>query len=195
MTIEINKYSIASTAVLPCYEEQQGQESRAYLYVELRDEGEMWVGYKLPSDYSWSASEDAGYLHRFGIPNNLTPQGYNDLLDHSTIKELAELMVKEAEEYYDGSNYRMRLSDTGNDARETLERLCESIDCADYQCLEPVCAYWYLTDGSYEALMSNGGTHEEVAERIVQEARKDGYYLSVADVERHLEEMKEAIED
>lgn len=194
MAIEINKYSIASTEILPCYEERQGQESRAYLHLDLNGDGEMWVGYKLPSDYSWSASEHSGYMHTFRIPNNLTPQGYNDLLDHPTIKELAELMVKEAEEYYDGSNYRMRLSQVGEDARETLERLCESIDCADYQSLDPWCADMYLQHVTYQDLTANGGTHEEIAERIVVEARKDGIHLSAVDVENRLDEMQEEVE-
>lgn len=189
MAIEINKFSIASTKILPCYEERQGQESRAYLYVELRDGGEIWVNYKTPSDYTWSPSEHAGYLHTFRIPNNLTPQGYNDLLDHPMIKELAEIMVKEAEEMYANGNHYIHLSDTGNNAREALERFCDSIEHGDYESLEPAGAHYYLAEGSYEALMCNGGTHEEVAKRIVQEALVDGYYLSAVDVENRLDEM------
>jgi hypothetical protein len=80
------------------------------------------------------------------------------------------------------------------DAEEALINLCEAIEPGDYESLEPAGAHYYLAESSYEALMSAGGTHEEVAERIVAEAIKDGYYLIAYDVEKHLDAMKEAAE-
>lgn len=191
MTINISKFKLAASDLLPCYDEVQGQETRAYIYVDISNK-EMWVGCKQPSDNTLSFREARGYLRSFRIPNNLTSRGYNDLLDHPSIRELAELMVAEASEYYDGSNYRIRLSQVGMDAEVTLMNLCNAIEHGDYESLEPAGAHYYIAEGSYEALMSAGGTHEEVAERIVAEAIKDGYYLNAYDVEKHLDGMKEA---
>jgi hypothetical protein len=191
MTINISKFKVAASDLLPCYDEVQGQETRAYIYVDISNK-EMWVGCKQPSDNTLSFREARGYLRSFRIPNNLTSRGYNDLLDHPSIRELAELMVAEASEYYDGSNYRIRLSQVGMDAEVTLMNLCNAIEHGDYESLEPAGAHYYIAEGSYEALMSAGGTHEEVAERIVAEAIKDGYYLIAYDVEKHLDAMKEA---
>jgi hypothetical protein len=191
MTINISKFKVAASDLLPCYDEVQGQETRAYIYVDISNK-EMWVGCKQPSDNTLSFREARGYLRSFRIPNNLTSRGYNDLLDHPSIRELAELMVAEASEYYDGSNYRIRLSQVGMDAEVTLMNLCNAIEHGDYESLEPAGAHYYIAEGSYEALMSAGGTHEEVAERIVAEAIKDGYYLIAYDVEKHLDAMKDA---
>lgn len=188
MAIQISKFKVAAMDLLPCYDEVQGQETRAYIYVDISN-NEMWVGCKQPSDTTLHFRERRGYVHSFRVPNNLTSKGYNDLLDHPTLRQLAELMIAEAEEMYSGSEYYIHLSDTGNDAKEAIERLCDSIQHGDYQSLEPVCAYWYLTDGSYDALMSNGGTHAEVAERLAAEAAKDGYYLTADDVKNHLDEI------
>lgn len=193
MTINISKFKVAASDLLPCYDEVQGQETRAYIYVDISNK-EMWVGCKQPSDNTLSFREARGYLRSFRIPNNLTSRGYNDLLDHPSIRELAELIVAEASEYYDGSNYRIRLSQVGMDAEVTLMNLCNAIEPGDYESLEPAGAHYYIAEGSYEALMSAGGTHEEVAERIVAEAIKNGYYLIAYDVEKHLDGMKETAE-
>lgn len=193
MTIEIHKFDETKVSTLPCYEEAQGQETTAYLCVHVLKK-QLWVATKLPWDNGISPREARGYVHTFRVPNNLTARGYNDLMEGSGLQELVELISDGAEEHCANGNYYVHLSDTGNDAKETLERLCDSIEHGDYESLEPVCAYWYLTDGSYEALMSNGGTHAEVAERVVVEAAKDGYYLTARDVQKRLEEMKEATE-
>lgn len=193
MTINISKFKLAASDLLPCYDEVQGQETRAYIYVDISNK-EMWVGCKQPSDNTLSFREARGYLRSFRIPNNLTSRGYNDLLDHPSIRELAELMVAEASEYYDGSNYRIRLSQVGMDAEVTLMNLCNAIEHGDYESLEPVCAYWYLTNDSYEDLVCNDESHEDIAKRVVTEARKDGYFLTVLDVQNRLDEMKEATE-
>jgi hypothetical protein len=187
MTIEINKFSTESSDTLPCYDTAGGNESRAYLYVDVSDR-EMWVGYKLGHDNSWGIREDRRYVHTFRVANNLTAEGYNDLLSRPGLAHLVEQLINECEEYYDGSNYRMRVSERGQDVIEAIERYCE--DTSDCDSLEPWDAGMYLQDGSYEALMEGGGTHEEVAERLVQEARKDGYYLTARDVENRLEVMK-----
>jgi hypothetical protein len=191
MTIKVNKYKVASSTHLPLYNEVQGQETRAYIYINLPN-NDMWVGCIQPMTNTWLCPQARGYLRSFRIPNNLTSKGYNDLLDHPTIRELADLMVAEASEYYDGNNDMMRLSQVGMDAEEALMNLCEAIEPSDYESLEPAGAHYYIAEGSYEALMSAGGTHEEVAERIVAEAIKDGYYLIAYDVEKHLDAMKEA---
>jgi hypothetical protein len=54
----------------------------------------------------------------------------------------------------------------------------------------------YLQHVTYQDLTATGGTHEEIAERIVIEARKNGIHLSAVDVESRLDEMQEeAAED
>lgn len=193
MAIEINKFDEAKVPALPCYEEVRGQETIAYLCVDVLKK-QLWVAAKLPWDNGISARQARGYVHTFRVPNNLTARGYNDLMEGSGLQELVELISDGAEEHCANGNYYVHLSDTGNDAKETLERLCDSIEHGDYESLEPVCAYWYLTDDSYEDLVCNDESHEDIAERVVTEARKDGYFLTVLDVQNRLDEMKEATE-
>lgn len=194
MSIEINKFTAATATSLPCYEEVQGQETIAYLCVHVLKK-QLWVAAKLPWDNGISPREARGYVHTFRVPNNLTARGYNDLMETPTVQIMAGLMSEEAEELYANGNYYVHLSDTGNDAEMAMQRFCDSIEHGDYESLEPVCAYWYLADGSYEDLMCNGGTHAEVAERVAVEAAKDGYYLDARDVQKRLMEMKEAQDD
>jgi hypothetical protein len=188
MTIEIHKFDETKVSTLPCYEEAQGQETTAYLCVDVLRK-QLWVAAKLPRDNGISPRQARGYVHTFRVPNNLTARGYNDFMEGPGLQGLVELMSKEAEEHCANGNSYVHLSDTGNDAREALERLCESVECGDYEGLEPVCAYWYLTDSSYAELAAKG------PEGVVAEALKDGYYLDARDVQKRLMEMKEAQDD
>ena len=194
MAIQISKLSTQSSDALPCYDTAGGGESRAYLYVDVSDR-EMWVGYKMSCDNSWGVREHRGYVHTFSVPNNFTPSGYNDLLSRPGLQMLVERLIDECEEVYDGSNYKMRISLEGEEVKIAIARYCEE-EIYDCESLEPWDAGMYLQDGTYEALTANGGTHEEIAERIVVEARKDGIYLSAVDVESQLDKMaEEASED
>jgi hypothetical protein len=193
MAIEINKFSTKSSDTLPCYDTAGGNESHAYIYVDVSDR-EMWVSYKLGHDNSWGIREDRRYVHTFRVANNLTAEGYNDLLSRPGLAHLVEQLINECEEYYDGSNYRMRVSERGQEVIEAIERYCE--DTSDCESLDPWCADMYLQHVTYQDLTATGGTHEEIAERIVIEARKNGIHLSAVDVESRLDEMQEeAAED
>lgn len=193
MAIQINKFSTNSSDALPCYDTAGGNESHAYIYVDVEDK-EMWVSYKLGHDNSWSIREDRRYVHTFRVANNLTADGYNDLLSRPGLAHLVEQLINECEEYYDGNNYRMSVSERGQEVIDAIERYCE--DTSDCESLDPWCADMYLQEGTYEALTANGGTHEEIADRIVAEARRDGIHLSAVDVENRLDEMQEeAAED
>lgn len=191
MNIRINKYNPAMDNNLPLYREECGQESRAYLYVDTDGDGEMWVDYKNASDNSCSPREWHGIVRRFRIPNNLTELGYNQLLGYKLVLELAQLIIDGSEVYWDGNNYCARMDENAQEAHDALERFCDCIEPNDFSSLDPVCADYYLVDGTYEALMSSGGTEEDVAERIVAEAIKDGYFLGARDVKKTLLAMKD----
>ena len=190
MAIQISKFSEKSSDTLPCYEETRGNESRAYLYVDLSDH-EIFVGYKSTHDNSWGVREHRGYVRKFRLPNNWTVKGYNDFMSQPELSRLVEQLIDESEEVYDGSNYRMQLSVRGQEIIYAIERLCDDAEFEGYASLQPVCAFWYLQDDTYEDLMANGDTHEGLAKKLIEEARKDGYYLTVGDIENRLDEMAE----
>ena len=47
----------------------------------------------------------------------------------------------------------------------------------------------YLENTTYQALAEDGGTHGEIARRVVEEAKEQGVLLSVDDVEEVLDLM------
>jgi hypothetical protein len=190
MTIDINLYTGKSSTRLPAYWEEGEQESRAFLYLDLEGEGEMWIGSKSPSNNCWGMREHWGIQRTYSVPNNLTEVGYNNLMQHQRVTSLAKIIHEDSEVVWDGSNYRIKMGNSAEVADWALEAFCNSIEPGDFESLQPVCASHYLVDGTYEALMSSGGTEGEVAQRIVAEAAKDGFFLTVRNVEITLERMK-----
>lgn len=184
MAIELNLYTSPDETTLPMYWEEGEQESRAYLYLDLEGDGEMWVGSKSPSNNSCGTREFSGIVRVYSIPNNLTEVGYNDLMQHPTVASLAKLIHEDSEVVWSGiTGYRIEMGDDALEAEIALEAFCASIEPGDFQALEPVCASYYLQGNIVE---------EDNAEKIVEQAIRDGYYLSVVEVEKELNNRKEA---
>jgi len=177
MTIELNLYTSKNEKRLPMYWEEGEQESRAYLYLDLEGDGEMWVAAKSPSMHSWGQREHWGIQRLYSIPNNLTELGYNDLMQHPTVASLAKVIHEDSEVVWSNGNYRIEMGDDALEAEIALEAFCASIEPGDFQALEPVCAAYYLQGNIVE---------EDTAEKIVEQAIRDGYYLSVVEVQKEL---------
>lgn len=195
MTIEINLHENASDKTCPCYFEQGGQESKAYLYLDLEGEGEMWIGSKYPSDNSWGHREHHKIQYRYAIPNNLTEVGYNQLLRDAKVLALAERVVAGAEIEWDGGNYRGALNDDAEAAEDELSRYLEQVTAADYDSLEPWDAAMWLDLSPLSSLVKDGETHEQAAERLRLEALRERAYLSAVDIEEELDRKKEREEE
>lgn len=191
MTIDINLYTGKSETRLPAYWEERGQESRAYLYLDLEREGEMWIGSKSPSNTCYGMREHWGVQRTYRVPNNLTEVGYNSLMQHPKVASLAATILKGSEVIWNGSNYSVKMTDEAAAANIELDDFCNSIEPGCFQSLEPVCASYYLANDTYKTLMSNGSTEKDVAKWIVEKAIKDGFSLEVRDVEKTLSNMKE----
>lgn len=189
MAIDINKYIAASDAKLPLYREYGEQESRAYLVLDVEGEGEMWAAYKAPHENGCNSRQWSGIQRWYQIPNNLTELGYNQLMTDSEILTLCERIVAGAEYYWDGNNYRVRLSDDARDADEELSEVCSMIDYHDYCHLEAASAAHYLNDTRYHNLVLAGEDHDAASERLAAEALRDGYYVSAVEIEKALDQM------
>ena len=190
LTIE----QLTSEHALPLYEESQGQEGPAYLYLDTRD-GEVYVrGIHPAYANSWGVDEHNGHVRKWRIPNNLTVQGYNSLLSEQKLRELLERVYQGAEEYYDGNNYRTKLTEDAIEASETLNDYLHDIN-GDFESLEPWDAWMWLEQSSYIDLVRDGESHEDAAQRLHAEAMREGKYCSAANIEVTLDEMKKRAED
>jgi len=190
LTIE----QLTSEHALPLYEESQGQEGSAYLYLDTRD-GEVYVrGIHPAYANSWGVDEHNGHVRKWRIPNNLTVQGYNSLLSEQKLRELLERVYQGAEEYYDGNNYRTKLTEDAIEASETLNDYLHDIN-GDFESLEPWDAWMWLEQSSYIDLVRDGESHEDAAQRLHAEAMREGKYCSAANIEVTLDEMKKRAED
>jgi hypothetical protein len=185
-TLTINKYE--SNYTLPLYTDYAGQESTAYLCLDMRD-GEVSFEERAPHNNGYSQDEFNGYVRTFKIPNNLTVSGLNELLQDRQVIDALRAILSSGEEFYNGNNYRMRLSDDGNEA----EAFLDSYEFGGrYDSLEVMSAEWYLNSCSYASLVQHGDTHEEVAVDLAAEALKNGMFVSASDIENTLDNMKEA---
>lgn len=188
--LQFDKYE--SDHALPLYEESQGQAGPAYLYLDARD-GQVWVrGIHPAHASSWGIDEHNGHVCRWGIANNLTAAGINELLaDLEVLTRLASVLAG-AEEYYDGNNYRTRLSAQADESREDLERYLAD---SSYSSLEVWDAFQWLDLTSYADLVRAGETHEDAAIRLSKEALSDGIWVHPVDVEKALAYKQERQED
>lgn len=192
MTIEIELYKEPSDTELPLYFEHGAQESRALLYLDIEGAGEMWVGSKAPSDNSWGQREHHKIQYAYTIPNNLTELGYNQLMQDDKIVALCERIVAGGSVEWDGSNFRGELNEDAESAEYELSQYLDQVTAADYSSLEPWSADMWLNDLKLSALVQDGETHEQVAERLQAEAlKKDRVYLNVVDLENELDRRKE----
>lgn len=187
--LEIQK--VESTQALPLYTDYAGQESSAWLCLDTRD-GDVYV-MELAPHYrnSCSQAEWNGHIRRWQIPNTLTVKGLNQLLEDPEILTDLQSVLDNSEEIYDNARncYRTVLSEDGTTAAKHLEYTLAYNYERGYDSLNPVSAAHYLDASTYSALMCNGESHEGVAEQIVREALKDGFYLNVVDVEKTLNWM------
>jgi len=181
--LKIDTYT--SDYTLPLYTDYAGQESRAYLCLDMRD-GEVYFEERGPHHNGCSQDEYAGYIRTFAIPNNLTVQGLNELLQDRQVIDALRTILSSGEEFYDGNNYRMRLSDDGDEAEAFLDTYEYG---GRYASLEVACAEYYLRDCSYASLVRNNETHEVAAARLAKEAQRNGFFVSASDIENTLESM------
>lgn len=179
---------------LPCYEEVQGQESRAFLHLSI-DTFEVWVSSQHPWNNGCSTREWHRIERAYPIPNNLTAQGYNDLMSSKRVGELVREIINGATIEWDGSNYKGYYNAEAEAASDALYLLCETLDCTDYDHLNPVCAEEYIGHLSLRELVMPGEAHEDAASRIVSNGRKELYYLSHCDVERALNRKQQDEEE
>jgi len=179
MTLELNLYETKSSTILPLYVEVLGEESSAYLFVaqdpQAPGHGEVWVGYKLPGDRTISAREHVGEIRKFRIPNNLTELGYNQVMTDPYLQRLISSLLN------------------GQDTEEQIDAFCRTLEVSglDYDRLDPVSADWYLREENYSSLMSAGGSEEKIAQILVHDAWKDGYFLNKNEVLQVLRKMRE----
>ena len=164
---------------LPLYEESQGQEGPAYLYLDTRDGGVSLEAKHPAYANTWGQDEQNGHVRRWNVPNNLTVDGINQLLTDQDVLTRLEAIMGGTEEYYDGSNYRTKLSEQAEETSEELERYLSD---SNYPSLEAWSAHQWLNAVSYADCVQNGETHEQAATRLKGEALKSGIYLSEYDV-------------
>lgn len=177
--------------ILPLYTEYQGQSGKAYLYLDTRD-GEVYLRGKHSFDNGVSGDEAAGHIRSWEVPNDLTVAGCNELLADPAITDRLKQIMAGAEEYYDGSNFRTRLSEDARDVSDDLELYLNiQIFGSHYDTLEVRSADNFLSLVGYSRCVRDGESHEEAAERIVAEALAEGYYLIVADVVKVLGKKQE----
>lgn len=189
--LTIEKFT--SDDLLPLYIECQGQEGPAYLYLDTRN-GEVWVAAKHPAHAStWGQDEHNGHVRKWRIPNNLTVQGINDLLEDPQVIKHLETIISSAEEYYDGQNYRISLSQEGGDAYDDLTNYFDDVrayhDRYDY--LEPATAEHFLDCTPYSQCVELGETHEQAAKRLSSDALAQGLVIGEYELEKALDIKKQ----
>jgi hypothetical protein len=174
---------------LPLYWEERGQESHAYLYLDVRD-GEVWVAAKSPSNNTWSVDEHHKHVCSWSIPNNLTTDGLNELLRCSTLQNLLLQLCDVSEEIYNGNNY---VSVSGEIGRDIYEQITVKLDdiFPSLETLEACDARWYFDNLKIKHLMQEGESIENAAKRLQAEARANMQYLSIENIENALEQMIE----
>jgi len=178
---------------LPLHIEHQGQDGPAYLYLDTRD-GEVYCAAKHPAcANSWGVDEHNGHVRRWRVPNNLTAQGYNDMLSEEKLLSLLERVYDGAEEYYDGNNYRTRLSDDAVEAEEEVEKFTSEINQwgVDYAYLDVWDANMWFQDARYADLVKGKESHEEAAIRLQKTARSENVYLSLINIEKALAKLQQ----
>ena len=94
-TLTINKYE--SNYTLPLYTDYAGQESTAYLCLDMRD-GEVSFEERAPHNNGYSQDEFSGYVRTFKIPNNLTVSGLNELLQDRQVIDALRVILSAGEE-------------------------------------------------------------------------------------------------
>lgn len=191
MTTKLQIETFESDDVLPLYCESRGQEGPAYLYLDTRN-GDVYLECKHPAySNTWGQDEHNGHVRRWNVPNNLTVKGINELLTDPHVVSRLETVMNGAEEYYDGSNYRTKLTEAAREAVDQLEGyLCDDYD-AGYDSLEPWDAAQYFADVSYADLTRGNDDLAVVSTILAEEALKEGIYVSKNNVENVLDRKKQ----
>jgi hypothetical protein len=190
MAITVQLLSTDVSDKLPLYVEECGQDSRAYLHLDLEGDGEMWVDYKYPSDNSCGQREWHKVQLTYPIPNNLTPEGYNDLMVCSTVTALTARIVAGATVEWDGNNFVGSLDDDAEAAHDDLYAYLDGVYAEDFAHLEPWDAEQYYCEVKLSDIVKPGETHEAAARREVAEAERHGLYLDAVNVEMALDKKK-----
>lgn len=179
---------------LPLYTDYSGQESSAYLCLDLRD-GRVWCKEKAPHDNTWSSAEHLGHIATWEIPNSLTGTGLNALMQNPDLTPLLIELCDGSEEFWDGNNYRrgLKSKDYPNMILDKLELFFENVLPEDYDHLEPWDAFMFFQDSIYSELIKDGEEHNVAARRLQSEARREGVYLSWQNTINALDTMKEEI--
>lgn len=180
-TLSPQLYDNASNTEIPLYFESAGDESRAYLYLDLRD-GEIWVGCKAPWDNSIGRGEFDGDVKSFRIPNNLTEAGYNDLMTDERVQAMCIEILASSEQ-----------------AEEDLREFCDEqrFGGCSFESLNICGAGDYLEHVSFAECVKEGESMQDAIPRLIKEALEQGFYLGEGELERELEykQRAEAEED
>jgi len=192
MSTKLQIETFTSEHTLPLYEESQGQEGPAYLYLDTRDGDVYLKGIHPAYANTWGQDEQSGHVRRWNVPNNLTVEGINQLLSDQYVLTRLDTTMTGAEEYYDGSNYRTKLSEKAEDASKELER---HLNDGHYHVLEAWDAAMWLNDARYSDLVTQGESHEDAAVRLQKEAISEGAYCSLTNIENALDVLKQNEED
>ena len=170
-TIKVQLYVNPSHTEIPLYFESAGQDSRAYLYLDLRD-GELWVGCKAPWDNGMSEAEWDGDIKSFRIPNNLTEAGYNDLMTDKRVQAMCIEILAGSEQ-----------------AEEDLRGFCDNqrFGGCSFGSLDVCGAGEYLKNLSFRECVKEGESIEDAIKRLINEAIGEGFYLGEGELERELE--------
>jgi len=193
MSTKLKIETYESEDACPLYFMQQGEESKAYLYLDTRD-GKLYVDSEAAFVNSYTPDEQNGYLLSFRIPNNLTVVGLNDLLDSPTVRSYSQDIVNNSVEFYNGSNYAAKLNEVGRDEYEDLERYLElAIAHGEFDSLQVCSAYDFFEHQKYAELVREGESHAVAATRLQLAALKDKVYISDIETEIMLDRMKDEL--
>lgn len=179
MTITLEKLDVENPTQLHLHYDCQSNPQPVYLYLNLDDRRayiETWsnIGGGMP------ASVFNGTEIRWSLPV-LTADSANDLLEK--FESRLDRLCDEYEDYYDGSNYRGRLSEDGQDLQDRIQRdineFCtfldtvEAMTAADYY--EHAVQYM---DGSASVdghTITSTSTDEDL-DRIAEELEESGQH-------------------
>ncbi|CAB4220437.1 hypothetical protein UFOVP1625_29 [uncultured Caudovirales phage] len=193
MSTKLKIETYESEDACPLYFMQQGEESKAYLYLDIRD-GKLYVDSEAAFVNSYTPDEQNGYLLSFTIPNNLTVAGINSLLGSTTVQSYLQTVVDNSVEFYNGSNYARKLNEEGQNEYEDLERYLElTIANGRYDSLTVYSAYDFFEHQKYAELVKEGESHAAAGTRLQLAALKDKVYISDIETEIMLNRMKDEL--
>lgn len=187
--INLKIEAVASEYPLPLYTDYAGQESIAYILLDTRT-GEVWLNERAPHENGISPDEFNGHVRSYQIPNNLTGEGLSKLLSDSDLMSLLFEVCAGASEHWCGNKHVSVLDDSARDADDRARWFCEELVPESYGSLEPWDAHQYFQSSKYGDLVQEGEDHEDAAERLRQEALKNGVHMTQRNIVVALEEKR-----